>query len=280
MAVGDRLSSFVFPETIRDTRRLLQSKRVPTRNTTCPVCCARNEWWNFPKQHPYQRRAHLGPASLVFLHSSPACGSLPDDDLWRGPEPQIPQNATWGTKNDGSSVQQERYPIPSFATHNILLHACSNSSFATRGDRCSHGLRHTAPSHSSKPRWLAVRARQSCGSCSEIHFALFSAHHVSRTYHVSCSCAVRRLGEVRPSISTPVRLFPAVGRWGSVSTSVRTRSCPQRTRSPTKASAQKENTLMGGLSRRRRRLASHVFDREKGPFGWLTHASSGILGQR
>jgi len=32
-----------------------------------------------------------GAGILVFLHPSPACRSFPDDDLWRGPEPQIPQ---------------------------------------------------------------------------------------------------------------------------------------------------------------------------------------------
>lgn len=67
-------------------------------------------------------------------------------------------------------------------------------------------------------------------------------------YHVSSSlsCAVRRLGEVRPPISTPVRLFPAVGRWGS----------PRRCAHPHAPSGdahqqnhrRKKRTLMGGLS--------------------------------
>ena len=69
-----------------------------------------------------------------------------------------------------------------------------------------------------------------------------SAYHVSS----SLSCAVRRLGEVRPPISTPVRLFPAVGRWGS----------PRRCAHPHAPSGdahqqnhrRKKRTLMGGLS--------------------------------
>jgi hypothetical protein len=75
------------------------------------------------------------------------------------------------------------------------------------------------------------------------------------------SCAVRRLGEVRPPIPTPVRLFPAVGRWGSVSTPVRTPSCPQRRRSPTKPSARKKD--LDGWVIRRRRLAQAIFFAEK-----------------
>ena len=71
------------------------------------------------------------------------------------------------------------------------------------------------------------------------------------TYHARITCPTASyssqspsdgLGEVRPPISTPVRLFPAVGRWGSVSTSLRIPSRPQRRRrrSSTKISAQKK----------------------------------------
>jgi hypothetical protein len=42
----------------------------------------------------------------------------------------------------------------------------------------AHGTPHLRTR--SKPRWLAVRARQSCGSCAKIHLAPFSAHRVSR----------------------------------------------------------------------------------------------------
>jgi hypothetical protein len=130
----------------------------------------------------------------------------------------------------------------------------------------AHGTPHLRTR--SKPRWLAVRARQSCGSCAKIHLAPFSAHRVSRVVlsrdklivtgyrqrppkssqsicpREPCSCAVRCLGEVRLPISTPVRLFPAVGRWGS----------PRRCAHPHGDAHQqnhwrkKKSTLMGELS--------------------------------
>ena len=102
-----------------------------------------------------ETRVHLGPGIHVFLHSSPAGRSLPNDDLWRGPEPQIPQNAkncfpcsressrpgeARRAVESDSSVLRCRTGVPATSSIPSLTHA-QNDSFETRSDRC---LRHTA----------------------------------------------------------------------------------------------------------------------------------------
>lgn len=121
----------------------------------------------------------------------------------------------------------------------------------------AHGTPHLLTR--SKPRWLAVRARQSCGSCAKIHLAPFSAHRVSRVVLSLLRRPTSWRGETSDLNSSP--FVSGSGSLG-VSTPVRTPSCPQRRRSPTKPSAQKKD-LDGWVIRRRRRLAQAIFFAEK-----------------
>jgi hypothetical protein len=122
----------------------------------------------------------------------------------------------------------------------------------------AHGTPHLRTR--SKPRWLAVRARQSCGSCAKIHLAPFSAHRVSRVVLSRDKLIVTGYRQRPPkpsqSICPPRAVFlrrptswrgetsdlnsspfvPGSGSLG-VSTPVRT---PSWRRSPTKPSAQKK----------------------------------------
>ena len=122
----------------------------------------------------------------------------------------------------------------------------------------AHGTPHLLTR--SKPRWLAVRARQSCGSCAKVHLAPFSAHRVSRVVLSLLRRPTSWRGETSDLNSSP--FVSGSGSLG-VSTPVRTPSCPQRRRSPTKPSAQKKDLDGWVIRRRRRRLAQAIFFAEK-----------------
>jgi hypothetical protein len=107
-----------------------------------------------------------------------------------------------------------------------------------------HGSRHTAPSHSLQAA-MACRARKTVLwlVCKDPSRSLLGASRIT-CRALKGQITVRRLGEVRLPISTPVRLFPAVGRWGS----------PRRCAHPHGDAHQqnhwrkKKSTLMGELS--------------------------------
>ena len=107
-----------------------------------------------------------------------------------------------------------------------------------------HGSRHTAPSHSLQAA-MACRARKTVLwlVCKDPSRSLLGASRIT-CRALKGKITVRRLGEVRLPISTPVRLFPAVGRWGS----------PRRCAHPHGDAHQqnhrrrKKSTLMGELS--------------------------------
>jgi hypothetical protein len=85
-----------------DSRHSAAATILPSANaddTTCPVVRGTSGGVS-QSSIRISDDSPLRAGILVFLHSSPACRSLPNDDLWRGPEPQIPQNA------------KNRFPVP------------------------------------------------------------------------------------------------------------------------------------------------------------------------
>jgi len=200
-----------------------------------------------------ETRVHLGPSIHVFLHSSPACRSLPNDDLWRGPEPQIPQNAkncfpcsressrpgeARRAVESDSSVLRCRTGVPATRSIPSLTHAQTTASRPEA--TAAYGTRLTAPSHSLKAA-MACRARKTVLwlVCRDPSRSLLGASRIT--------CPTPWRGETSELNSSTIRLFPAVGRWGSDSTSVL--SCPQRRLSPTKKPiGAKRKTLMEGAA--------------------------------
>lgn len=150
-------------------------------------------------EFPRREIVHTNPLRaeyVIFSHSSPACRpSLSQgDDLWRGNEPRIPQMLlplwdtipmsprkdleTWRAKRCSEERLPGRQTMPQIHLDLPGTLDCVENKVGLRP--ISHILSHRAfllAPPVSQPRWLAVRARQPCGSCASSTLALSSAHH-------------------------------------------------------------------------------------------------------
>lgn len=151
-------------------------------------------------EFPRREIVHTNPLRaeyVIFSHSSPACrASLSQgDDLWRGKgtsrgyprcyclrgilfpclreriwRPGEPRCVAKKGRQTGGTANPSR-PLPDTLD-------CVENKVDLR--LISHILSHRAfllAPPVSQPRWLAVRARQPCGSCASPTLALSSAHH-------------------------------------------------------------------------------------------------------